>query len=108
MAKAGVSNVTAGVADGEVLTGFGDESVDAVTCTWGLIFMPQWQQALQVQPLYISPEKNVIVRNSDRKPGSSQCFTDVNHRSKCSARRLCARYFTVVRRVMFIFGVFRF
>ncbi|CAN0051480.1 unnamed protein product [Pylaiella littoralis] len=45
--QAGVSNVTAGVADGEALTEFSDASVDAVTCTWGLIFMPQWQKAVQ-------------------------------------------------------------
>lgn len=45
----GVSNVVASVADGEALTGFGDESVDAVTCTWGLLFMPNWQRAIQVR-----------------------------------------------------------
>lgn len=49
MGQAGVSNVTAGVADGEALTEFSDASVDAVTCTWGLIFMPQWQKAVQVR-----------------------------------------------------------
>ncbi|CAB1098430.1 unnamed protein product [Ectocarpus sp. CCAP 1310/34] len=43
----GVSNVVASVADGEALTGFGDETVDAVTCTWGLLFMPNWQRAIQ-------------------------------------------------------------
>lgn len=48
MAEAGVSNVTAAVADGEALTGFGDGSVDAVTCTFGLMFMPNWQRAIQV------------------------------------------------------------
>ncbi|CAM9835862.1 unnamed protein product, partial [Hapterophycus canaliculatus] len=46
-AEAGVSNVSASVADGEALTGFGDESVDAVTCTFGMIFMPNWQQAVK-------------------------------------------------------------
>lgn len=39
----------AGVADGEALTEFRDESVDAVTCTWGLFFMPNWQRAVQVR-----------------------------------------------------------
>ncbi|CAM9761135.1 unnamed protein product, partial [Laminaria digitata] len=46
-AEAGVSNVTAAVADGESLAGFGDGSVDAVTCTWGLMFMPDWKRAVQ-------------------------------------------------------------
>eukprot|EP00752_Nemacystus_decipiens_P003656 g3370.t1 len=46
-AEAGVSNVTAAVADGEALTGFGDRSVDAVTCTMGLMFMPNWRRAVQ-------------------------------------------------------------
>lgn len=46
--EAGVSNVTAAVADGESLAGFGDGSVDAVTCTWGLMFMPDWKRAVQV------------------------------------------------------------
>ncbi|CAM9172627.1 unnamed protein product [Scytosiphon promiscuus] len=46
-AEAGVSNVTASVADGEALTEFEDGSVDAVTCTFGMIFMPNWQQAVK-------------------------------------------------------------
>lgn len=48
MAEADVLNVKADVADGESLTGFGDASVDAVTCTWGLMFMPDWKRAIQV------------------------------------------------------------
>lgn len=48
-AEAGVSNVKASVADGEALTGFGDGSVDAVTCTSGLMFMPDWQRAIKVR-----------------------------------------------------------
>ncbi|CAM9942318.1 unnamed protein product [Ectocarpus sp. 6 AP-2014] len=46
-AEAGVSNVKEAVADGEALTEFGDGSVDAVTCTFGLFFMPNWQRAVQ-------------------------------------------------------------
>lgn len=48
MKEAGVSNVEADVADGEALVAFADESVDAVTCTWGLMFMPEWQKAVKV------------------------------------------------------------
>lgn len=40
--------MTAAVADGEALTGFEDKSVDALCCTFGLMFMPNWQRAIQV------------------------------------------------------------
>lgn len=39
-----------GVADGESLSAFADQSLDAVTCTWGLMFMPRWQKAVQARP----------------------------------------------------------
>lgn len=40
--------MTASVADGEALTDFGDDSVDVLTCTWGLMFMPDWRRSVQV------------------------------------------------------------
>ncbi|CAN0116244.1 unnamed protein product, partial [Discosporangium mesarthrocarpum] len=43
----GVKNIVSAVADGENLMGFKDSSVDAVTCTHGLMFMPQWERAIQ-------------------------------------------------------------
>lgn len=58
MAQAGVTNVEAGIADGESLHAFDDGSVDVVTCTWGLMLMPNWKQALKVwggRAVFIGP-----------------------------------------------------
>lgn len=56
-----------GVADGESLSAFADQSLDAVTCTWGLMFMPHWQKAVQARPknasrgmLLPSPSRGVL------------------------------------------------
>lgn len=46
--EAGVTNLEAGVEDGQELSGFPDGSVDAVTCTWGLESMPERQKAIEV------------------------------------------------------------
>lgn len=51
--ESGLSNVKAGVEDGMLLSGFGDGTVDAVTCTWGMESMPDHVKALQVSiPAY--------------------------------------------------------
>lgn len=47
--EAGVSNLKAGVEDGQALSGFEDCSVDAVTCTWGLESMPEGEKAISVR-----------------------------------------------------------
>ncbi|CAN0040850.1 unnamed protein product, partial [Ectocarpus fasciculatus] len=64
------SNVTASVADGEALTGFGDESVDAVTCTWGMIFMPNWQSAVQEFSRVLKKDGVVVVTLWEGHEGS--------------------------------------
>ena len=46
--EAGVSNLKASVEDGELLSGFDDNSVDALTCTWGLESMMNHTQAIHV------------------------------------------------------------
>ncbi|CAN0214867.1 unnamed protein product, partial [Ectocarpus sp. 6 AP-2014] len=69
-AEEGVSNVVASVADGEALTGFGDESVDAVTCTWGLLFMPNWQRAIQEFSRVLKGDGVVAVTLWERHEGS--------------------------------------
>lgn len=47
--EAGVSNLKAGIEDGMALSGFQDNSVDVVTCTWGLESMPDHKTPLQVR-----------------------------------------------------------
>eukprot|EP00611_Tribonema_gayanum_P013993 TRINITY_DN25255_c0_g1_i1.p1 TRINITY_DN25255_c0_g1~~TRINITY_DN25255_c0_g1_i1.p1 ORF type:complete len:362 (-),score=113.78 TRINITY_DN25255_c0_g1_i1:603-1688(-) len=42
----GIANVHVDVADGENLSQFEDNSMDIVTCTLGLMFMPNWQKAI--------------------------------------------------------------
>ena len=42
----GVSNVTAQSADAQNLLEFGDDAFVAVTCSYGLMFMPEHQKAL--------------------------------------------------------------
>ncbi|CBN79539.1 methyltransferase [Ectocarpus siliculosus] len=69
-AEEGVSNVVASVADGEALTGFGDGSVDAVTCTWGLLFMPNWQRAIQEFSRVLKRDGVVAVTLWERQEGS--------------------------------------
>lgn len=49
--EAGVSNLRAGVEDGQTLSGFQDCCVDAVTCTWGLESMPDGKKAISVRAL---------------------------------------------------------
>ena len=46
-ASEGVTNVTAQPADAQHLQDFGDNTFDAVTCSYGLMFMPDHQKALQ-------------------------------------------------------------
>eukprot|EP00903_Cladosiphon_okamuranus_P010301 g9749.t1 len=78
VAEAGVSNVTAAVADGEALTGFGDGSVDAVTCTFGLMFMPNWQRAIQEFSRVLGNDGVVAVTFFERHEGSLfERFRDV-------------------------------
>ena len=48
VAEAGVSNLNASVEDGMSLSGFDDNSVDALTCTWGLESMMNHTQAIRV------------------------------------------------------------
>ena len=48
VAEAGVSNLNASVEDGMSLSGFDDNSVDALTCTWGLESMVNHTQAISV------------------------------------------------------------
>lgn len=53
--EAGVSNLKAGVEDGMVLSGFQDNSVDVVTCTWGLESMPDHKTPLHVRISLLLP-----------------------------------------------------
>jgi len=46
-ASEGVTNVTAQPADAQHLQEFDDNTFDAVTCSYGLMFMPDHQKALQ-------------------------------------------------------------
>jgi len=46
-ASESVTNVTAQPADAQHLQEFGDNTFDAVTCSYGLMFMPDHQKALQ-------------------------------------------------------------
>ncbi len=46
-ASEGVTNLTAQPADAQHLQDFGDNTFDAVTCSYGLMFMPDHQKALQ-------------------------------------------------------------
>lgn len=43
----GVKNVTAQTADAQDLQAFGDATFAAVTCTYGLLFMPEFPKALK-------------------------------------------------------------
>ncbi|CAN0128458.1 unnamed protein product [Ascophyllum nodosum] len=70
VAEAGVSNVKASVADGESLTKFEDASVDAVTCTWGLMFMPDWIRAIQELCRVLRDDGMVLVTLWEREEGS--------------------------------------
>ena len=46
-AAEGVANVTAQAADAQDLKDFKDNTFDAVNCSYGLMFMPEHQKALQ-------------------------------------------------------------
>lgn len=52
--EAGLSNLRSSVADGTSLSGFTDDSVDALTCTWGLESMPDQKMAIGVSHENIS------------------------------------------------------
>eukprot|EP00904_Undaria_pinnatifida_P009079 jgi/Undpi1/5300/HiC_scaffold_2.g00581.m1 len=64
-----VSNLQASVQDGELLSGFTDDSVDAVTCTWGLESM---DPALAIQQFHrvLKPAGVALLAVWDEDPNS--------------------------------------
>ena len=55
-----MSNLQASVQDGELLAGFTDDSVDAVTCTWGLESM---DPALAIQVRFARESPIIYYKN---------------------------------------------